>query len=122
MISYVTVGAEVGFARSGSWGGYVSTGFGKVIKINGHGHITVDTGNGVKVFDKFGNERGTNYGVRLVEASVLRQRLKEDNDRKERTLRVRTLIRQLEGTFGHNGTAHIDDEAKREFIKMIEAL
>ena len=114
----VKVGDEVGFGRYGrhSW---LSTGFAKVTKINGHGHITLDTG---KVFDKHGNERGTSYGLSLTEAESLSNSIARETARRDQNHRVRALQQKVNDLFGYSGNAHVSPEVKAELLALVEAL
>jgi hypothetical protein len=121
------VGDEVGFGRSGSWGSLHSTGFGKVTKINGYGHITVEGTSELrtpfqKVFDKYGNERGTNFGVKLIKAQYLRETLAATEARRSRNHRAKDLQAKLNGMFSYGGDFHVTDESKAELIALVNAL
>ena len=114
------VGDMVGYFRVGGTGGHMmGVGYGTVTKINGHGHIFLDTG---KVFDKHGNERGTNYGVHLVDAEYLCERVAKEQARQDKAAMVRSLIQKLEGSFSYSGTVHIDGDAKQELLAMVNTL
>ena len=114
------VGDMVGYFRVDYKGGHMmGVGFGKVTKINGHGHIFLDTG---KVFDKHGDERGTKYGVNLVNAEHLRDRVANEQARQNKAAMVRSLIQKLQGSFSYSGTVHIDSDAKQELLAMVNSL
>lgn len=114
------VGDMVGYCRFGGTGGHMmGAGFGHVTKINGHGHIFLDTG---KVFDKHGDERGTKYGLHLVDAEHLRDRLTNEQARQNKAAMVRSLIQKLEGSFSYSGTVHIDGDTKQELLAMVNSL
>ena len=114
------VGDMVGYFRVGYKGGHMmDVGFGKVTKINGHGHIFLDTG---KEFDKHGAERGTKHGVCLVDAGHLRKRVADEQARQDKATLVRNLIQKLQGSFSYSGTVHIDGDAKQELLAMVNSL
>ena len=114
------VGDMVGYCRFGGTGGHMmGVGFGKVTKINGHGHYHLDTG---KVFDKHGDERGTKYGLHLVNAEHLRDRVANEQARQNKAAMVRSLIQKLQGSFSYSGTVHIDSDAKQQLLAMVNSL
>lgn len=118
-----TVGQEVGYGRSSNYGNWHSTGFGSITKINSYGHITVMRASGTTVvFDKRGYERGTNYGLALLDATYLRTTMADDMKRRDRRAAVDSLMQKLEGTRGHNGNAWVSKETKAELLAMLEAI
>ena len=65
------VGQEIGIIRGSSrsiFNGYIS----KVINVNGHGHVTVETG---EVFNKHGKSRRPYSHDTLAQAAVVRHHL-----------------------------------------------
>jgi hypothetical protein len=114
----VKVGDEVGFGRYGRYT-YHSTGFARVAKVNGFGHITLETG---KVFDKHGRERSTNSGLELIEAGVLRQRIARETAEREQRARFNALEQKIQSMHTYSGTDHITPEAKAELLALVEAL
>jgi hypothetical protein len=119
MISYVTVGAEVGYANYGSRG-VVSSGFSRVIKINKWGHIKLENG---REFDKLGNARNEKYSrVCLVEPSSLRQQLADQAARRDRVQTVRSMISKLEGSFTYAGSVHVSPELRQELLELVNKL
>ena len=121
-----TVGSEVGFYRNGNWGGFLQSGFGVITKVNGYGHITVvtkgETATVTRIFDKYGQERGTNFGVRLCEASFLRDALAAEQARRDRNHRAKELQQKVNDLFGYSGNVHITNERKAELKALIDAL
>jgi len=118
-----TVGQEVGYGRYGGYGSAHSTGFGEITKINGHGHITVKRTNGMTiVFDKHGNERGTNYGTSLIDADYLRKVMADDLKRNTRHRAISDLIQKLSDCRGHSGISWMNKETKAELLEMLEAI
>ena len=114
----LNVGDEVGFGRNARFG-LISTGFGRVTKINGHGHITLDTG---KVFDKHGKERGTNYGVNLIDADALRVSIAQADEQRERRDRIRALQDKVASLAGLGGRFEVLPEDKAELLALVNAL
>lgn len=112
------VGDEVGFGRFGRFN-FHSAGFGRVVKINGYGHITLDSG---KVFDKHGDERGTTYGLRLTDAASLRESQARDVAAKSQVARVKELEAKIKDMFGYSGNVHVTPESKAELMALVEAL
>lgn len=114
----VKVGDEVGFGRSGRFN-YHSTGFATVTKVNGHGHITLGSG---KVFDKHGKERGTNYGLVLIEAESLRASIARENAARTQAHAVRTIEQKIKDMWTYSGTVCVTPERKAELLALVEAL
>ena len=116
--SEVSVGSEVGFGRNARFG-LINTGFARVTKINGHGHITLDNG---KVFDKRGNERGTNYGVSLINADALRRQLAWKEEQRTTTEKVKELQRKVADLFGYNSQASVSPDEKASLLALVNSL
>jgi hypothetical protein len=115
----VKVGDEVGFGRSSHYTGYQSAGFATVIKVNGHGHITLSDG---KVFDKHGSEYKKNYGVQLLEAEHLRTVQARAQAEHDRAHAVRTIEQKIKDLWSYSGTVHVTPERKAELMALVEAL
>ena len=115
------VGEMVGYySHSDGYRSMVGVGYGKVTKINGHGHIILDNG---KTFDKHGDERGPKYyKLHLINAEKLRNRVAENQAQRNKATMVRDLIRRLEGSFSYAGTVHIDSDTKQELLAMVNSL
>lgn len=114
----LNVGDEVGFGRNARFG-LINTGFGRVTKINGHGHITLDNG---KVFDKRGNERGTKFGVNLIDANALRQQLAWKEEQRATTEKVKELQQKVADLFNYNGRASVSPDDKAALLALVNAL
>lgn len=114
-ISKLTVGAEVGYGRW-HWGTALNSGFARVSKINGFGHITLDNG---MVFDKYGKERDVKCGgCQLVDADALHEmndRAAMRRERKNKIDQLHKLMEQLAA--GENGS-----ELKNQMIQLIEGI
>jgi hypothetical protein len=115
------VGEMVGYySHSDGYRSMMGVGYGKVTKINGHGHIILDNG---KTFDKHGDERGPKYyKLHLINAEKLRNRVAENLAQGKKATMVRDLIRKLEGSFSYAGTVHIDSDTKQELLAMVNSL
>jgi hypothetical protein len=115
------VGEMVGYySHSDGYRSMMGVGYGKVTKINGHGHIILDNG---KTFDKHGDERGPKYyKLHLMNAEKLRNRVAENQVQRKKATMVRDLIRKLEGSFSYAGTVHIDSDTKQELLAMVNSL
>ena len=115
----VKVGDEVGFGRPSRYAGYQSAGFSTVTKVNGHGHITLADG---KVFDKHGDQRGTKFGVELLEASHLRSVQERAKAERDQAHAVRSIEQKLKDLWSYSGTVHVTPERKAELLALVEAL
>jgi len=115
------VGEMVGYySHSDGYRSMMGVGYGKVTKINGHGHIILDNG---KTFDKHGDERGPKYSkLHLMNAEKLRNRVAENQAQRNKATMVRDLIRKLEGSFSYAGTVHIDSDTKQELLAIVNSL
>ena len=115
------VGEIVGYySHSDGYRSMMGVGYGKVTKINGHGHIILDNG---KTFDKHGDERGPKYSkLHLMNAEKLRNRVAENLAQGKKATMVRDLIHKLEGSFSYAGTVHIDSDTKQELLAIVNSL
>lgn len=86
------VGETVGFVRYHRYGAILQSGIGQITKINGHGHITVTTGNIERKFDKHGNSYKDSYGPSLIDVDVLKAKLAAIN--LERNINAETTAMQ----------------------------
>jgi len=104
------VGDEVGVARRSRYG-LASAAFGRVVKINGHGHIYVDTGKEVnELFDKRGNSYKNPYGPSLIDAVRLRIEMAIEAKRKDRARVAREMEETLKDGWSYSGTWHPSQE------------
>ena len=119
MFTATTVGQEVGYARSTAYG-YQCTGIANVVKVNGHGHVTLSNG---MVFDKYGRERKMPYGgSHLVDANTLRTYLAEREAQREQTVRCRRLQDKVRELVSYNARANVTPEIKEELMALVAAL
>ena len=112
------VGQEVGFVSYGSWG-MGSHGFGKIVKINGHGHIKLDNG---RVFDKHGNERAKFSRMRLTDPAQLRESIVRQNAARDRRVAAQDIERYLNSHKTGYGDIRLSDEQKAELIALVNKL
>jgi hypothetical protein len=112
----VKVGDEVGFGRCSRYTGYQSAGFSTVIKVNGHGHITLADG---KVFDKYGDERKKTYGVHLIPADDLRTSQALVKAERDQAHAVRTIEQKIKDLWSYSGTVHVTPERKAELLALV---
>ena len=91
----IKVGDEVGMVRRNrSYGSISFQRFGTVSKINGHGHIYVQTADKEYRFDRRGNAYKDDWGPHLIHAASLRAEIEVENRRKEQV----RIAREIENT------------------------
>lgn len=116
------VGDEVGYVRYGGWHHtMLSHGFGRVVKINHHGHIHLDNG---RQFDRHGDERKQTYGgLRLIDAAALRERLAEIDVQRARNAAANELKSLIDGQRnGHGDICKVDDGVRAKMIELVNRL
>ena len=114
------VGDEVGYGRHHQWGTLLYHGFSRVVKINHHGHITLENG---KVFSKRGDERNTTYGSRLISAERLRSELKVVEEQRARNRAANELEELLKSwRSGRGDLCAISDGTRAKMIELINKL
>jgi len=116
------VGDEVGYChRHSSWGTLLRSGFSRVVKINGHGHIHLEDG---RVFNKHGEERNVLYGgLRLIDAERLREERRHISEQRARNAaanELRTLLDRQRNGRGEQCPA--SDETRARMIELINKL
>lgn len=101
----ISVGGEVGVVRQHSRNGTVlSSHFGTVTKINGHGHIFVQDGSGEeRRFDRRGNAYKDRWGPSLMQAEQLRKHLAAEERRKEQVRIARAMEQELKEGYSYSG-------------------
>ena len=98
------VGEEVGVVRHHSRDGTVlSSRFGTVTKINGHGHIFVQSGDTEYRFTKRGDAYKDDWGPSLIHAAQLRVQLAADARRKEQVRIAREMEQTLKEGYSYAG-------------------
>jgi hypothetical protein len=105
-----SVGEEVGIVRNSRYGGFLTSRFGTVTKINGHGHIYVQSGDQEFRFNRRGNPYKDNFGPSLCHAAQLRAELARDGQRKERARIAREIEQKLKEGWSYSGTFHASEE------------
>ena len=119
------IGQEVGIARSSSYG-YLYIKYGTVTKINGYGHIYVDTGKGEPLkFDKHGKAFKDDYGPSLVDATKLRAYEAAEEKRKVKNHLVRSIEQTIKDGWSYSGTWHSSEDrikALKEAVAELEML
>jgi hypothetical protein len=129
VIADLKVGDRVGFCRT-HYGTLLNHGFGTVSKINGHGHITIIAdGNGVpdnfdtQVYDKHGNEFKKGYGCRqLCAVEWLQSKIDAKTEDRRCQAAVKSLIAAIENHRCGNGKFSINEEAKSELHRLVDAI
>jgi len=129
VVANIKVGDRVGFYRT-HYGTLLSSGFGTVSKINGHGHITiVAEGNGVpdkidtQVYDKHGNEYKIEHGSRqLCTVEWLQSKIDAEAEDRRCQAAVRSLIAAIENHRCGNGRFNITDDIKAELHGLVDAI
>lgn len=99
----VKVGEEVGIARRHRSGTLLSSKFGTVLKINGHGHIFVQSGDETLCFNKRGDAYKNEYGPSLIHAAQLRSQLAADAHRREQVRVAREIEQILKDGYAYSG-------------------
>lgn len=118
-ISELKIGDMVGVAEdSGSWGQLRIKGVYKVIKRNGHRHITLEGLNAI--FDKNGKQRGDRYGMYLVRADMAQSVLAARKLRNTRTAAALEIDELLKGL--RNGRGEIASPLSSETEEKIKQL
>lgn len=106
------VGEEVGVVRRNrNYGGLISTRFGTVTKINGHGHIFVQTGEQELRFTRRGYAyKNEDFGPSLCDADKLRKEIAQEERRKEQ-VRIACAIEQtVKEGYSYSGRFHAAQE------------
>jgi hypothetical protein len=119
------VGEEVGIARTSRYGGFVSHRFGTVTKINGHGHIFVQSGEQELRFTRAGNAYKSDYGPSLMDADKLRAQLAVADRRKEQRRIAQEIEQAIKSGYSYSGTFHVSEERVailKELVNQLEML
>jgi hypothetical protein len=107
----IKVGEEVGVVRRHSRDGTVlSSKFGIVTKINGHGHIFVQSGDTEHRFTKTGDAYKDNWGPSLIHAAQLRAQLAAEERRKEQVRVARAMEQTLKEGYSYSGRFFVSQE------------
>ena len=120
------VGEEVGVVRRHSRDGTVlSSRFGTVTKINGHGHIFVQSGDTEYRFTKTGDAYKDNWGPSLMHAAQLRAQIAADERRKEQVRIAREMEQTLKEGYSYSGRFFVSQErvdALKNLVAEMEKL
>jgi len=98
-----SVGEEVGIVRQWLRGTILMSRFGTVSKINGHGHIFVQSGDQEYRFTRRGNAYKDDYGPGLMHAAKLRSILESEARRKEQVRIARAMEQTLKDGYSYSG-------------------
>ena len=97
------VGEEVGIVRQHRHGTILMSRFGTVTKVNGHGHIFVQSDDKEYRFTKTGAAYKDSYGPSLMQAAKLRM-IQESEDRRKEQVRVaRAMEQTLKEGYAYSG-------------------
>jgi hypothetical protein len=99
----ILVGEEVGITRVSRYGGYHSSRFGTVIKINGHGHIYVRSGEQELRFTRTGKAYKDEWGPRLIHAAQLRAHLAQEERGKAQSRIAHEIEKTIKDGFSYSG-------------------
>ena len=114
----IAVGDEVGIARASRYGGFLSSRFGTVTKINGYGHIFVQSGDQELRFTRRGNAYKDNFGPSLIDAAQLRAQLVEVERQKTQSQLAREIEQTIKGGFAYSGR-FIPTQERLDQIKQL---
>lgn len=106
----IQVGEEVGIARMSRSGTFLTTRFGTVTKINGHGHIFVQSGDSELRFTRQGKAYKNDWGPYLIHANQLRTQMKLEERRKEQIGIAREIEQIIKNGFTHSGRFFVNQE------------
>ena len=104
------VGETVGIVRQHRHGTILMSRFGTVTKVNGHGHIFVQSDDREYRFTKTGDAYKDSYGPSLMQAAKLRMIQESETRRKERAQLARELEAELKAGWSYSGTFHATAE------------
>lgn len=119
-IAALTVGQEVAYGHlNRSSGGFMHVCYSRVAKINGYGHVILESG---KVFDKHGTERNTSYAARLLDAQQTREYEARKQAQRDVNAKVRDIQALLDGRRTGARDYKIDEATKAELLRMVNEL
>ena len=121
-----TVGEEVGVVRyNRTYGGIVFAKFGTVTKINGHGHIFVQSEDKEYRFTQTGDAYKDQWGPSLIHAPQLRAQLAAEQRRKEQVRVAREMEQTLKEGYSYAGRFFVSEErvaALKNLVAEMEQL
>jgi hypothetical protein len=97
------VGETVGIVRQHRHGTILMSRFGTVTKVNGHGHIFVQSEDREFVFNKRGDAYKDDYGPSLMQAAKLRMIQESETRRKEQVRIARAMEQELKEGYSYSG-------------------
>jgi hypothetical protein len=98
-----SVGEEVGIVRQHRHGTILMSRFGTVTKINGHGHIYVQSEDKEYRFTRRGYAYKDDYGPGLMHAAKLRMIQEGETRRKEQVRIARAMEQELKEGYSYSG-------------------
>ena len=120
-----SVGETVGIARQHRHGTILMSRFGTVTKINGHGHIFVQSEDKEYRFTKTGAAYKDDWGPSLMQAAKLRM-IQESEDRRKEQVRVaRAMEQTLKEGYSYAGRFFVSQErvdALKNLLQEMEKL
>ncbi len=119
------VGETVGIVRQHRHGTILMSRFGTVTKVNGHGHIFVQSEDKEYRFTKTGAAYKDDWGPSLMQAAKLRM-IQESEDRRKEQVRVaRAMEQTLKEGYSYSGRFFVSQErvdALRNLLQEMEKL
>ena len=97
------VGETVGIVRQHRHGTILMSRFGTVTKVNGHGHIFVQSDDKEYRFTKTGDAYKDSYGPSLMQAAKLRMIQESETRRKEQVRVARAMEQTLKEGYSYAG-------------------
>jgi hypothetical protein len=114
-----TVGETVGIVRQHRHGTILMSRFGTVTKINGHGHIYVQSEDKEYRFTRRGYAYKDDYGPGLMHAAKLRAELAREEERKTRARLAREMEQTLKDGWSYSGTFHVSQERVAQMKALV---
>ena len=104
------VGETVGIVRQHRHGTILMSRFGTVTKVNGHGHIFVQSEDKEYRFTKTGDAYKDSYGPSLMQAAKLRLIQESETRRKEQVRVARAMEQTLKEGYSYSGRFFASEE------------
>lgn len=119
----VTVGDEVAIIRRHRYGGILNSQFGHVVKINGHGHIYVDTGKGEpKRFDRYGYAYKDEFGPYLAKPAPIREELARMAKERQFSDLALQMKATLDSGFNYQGRFRADAASLQKLQDLLDEM
>jgi hypothetical protein len=119
------VGETVGIVRQHRYGTILMSRFGTVTKINGHGHIFVQSEDKEYRFTKTGAAYKDDWGPSLMQAAKLRMIQESEDRRKEQVRIAREMEQTLKAGWNYSGRFFVSQErvdALKNLLQEMEKL